>query len=251
MIRISLGNPGSGKTLCEVRDMILNRTGRVIYTNIIPKQPKLTPHIRTINKGMIVKEEIIGYKNKKDGSSEPIKDLKLNVEFWKEHKEPVSVVLDEVHNIMNARRSMSKQNIITTDFLALLRRVLGQGDSGYGELVLISQLSNRIDIIAREMATQVRYHVCHYMKTCRKCGQKYKENSETSEQLYKCETCGSFDLLKHGHYIEVWCFQNMESYETWKSYGQKTYGNHYYVTDVEKFFKYYNTLQWEDMLSEN
>ena len=169
IIRISLGNVGSGKTVCEVREFLLNKGNRLTYSNI--KTKKLT-NVKLINPDMIIKKEIIDYKTKKDGSSEPVYKKTLNKDFWTKIKVPINVVIDEAHSIVNARRSMSKTNEIITMWLALIRRVLGTTDSGEGELVFITQLPNRLDIIAREMATQVRYHVCHFMKGCKDCGAK-------------------------------------------------------------------------------
>ncbi|MDX1373497.1 MAG: zonular occludens toxin domain-containing protein, partial [Nitrososphaeraceae archaeon] len=143
MIRISLGNPGSGKTACEVREMILNRSKRHVYTNINIKKKRTHPHIKLLKPEYIIQKEIkkIISSGKNKGTS--IYDYTLNTDFWKSITDPINVVLDEAHTIVNARRSMSKINILVTDWLALIRRVLGQSASGYGELVLITQLPNR------------------------------------------------------------------------------------------------------------
>ncbi len=198
---------------------------------------------------MIIKKELKGYKKTKNGR-EPIYDKKLNKEYWKAIKEPISCVLDEAHAIINARRSMSKINIIVTDWLALLRRVLGSSESGYGELVLITQLPNRIDIIAREMATQIRYHKCHYRKRCKKCNTVWQENSEMPESLWECPNCNSPNLVKFHHIIEVWHFSSMKHFNFWKEFEKKTFYKHYLVNDIEKYFKYYDTLQWDSLFSD-
>lgn len=245
MIRISLGNPGSGKTAMEVWEMYHNRSQRKIYSNI---NTKLKTQVN-INPKMIVKKEIIKVKQK---TGEPVYKFSLNKEFWQDIKEPISVVLDEAHSIINARKSMSSVNIVVTDWLALIRRVLGQADSGYGELVLITQLPNRIDIIARDMATQIRYHVCHYVKTClnKRCGCSWAETSELPEPLWVCPRCGHYKVKKHSHSVEVWHFPNMSAYTGWKEFGMSTFYKHYVVNDIEKIFPYYNTLQWDNMFGE-
>ena len=246
MISIYIGNIGSGKTACAVRDIALNRTCRKVYSNILMKKLK---NAIPIKHDMIVKKELAGYKKTKDGQ-EPVFDKKLNSEYWKNIKEPISVVLDEAHAIINSRRAMSKINIIVTDWLALLRRVLGSSDSGYGELVLITQLPNRIDIIARQMATQIRFHKCHYRKRCKKCGAVWQENSEMPEGLWECPKCGSSSLLKYNHMIEVWHFASMKNYEMWQEFGKRCFYKHYLVNDIEEYFKFYDTLQWDNLFSE-
>ena len=168
MIRISIGNVGSGKTASEVREMALNKARRTYYSNINTKTIKNNV---LIDPSMIVDKELVGEKkNKITNVVEPVYKFKVNLEFWKGIKEPINVIIDEAHSILNSRRSMSKINILITDWLALIRRVLGQTESGEGELVFITQLPRRIDSLARDMATQIRYHLCHYVKTCKKCG---------------------------------------------------------------------------------
>lgn len=249
MIKIILGNVGSGKTALAVRDMCMNRMQRKTYSNI---QTKLKNQI-DISPEMIIKREIVDYKrNKKTGESTPVYKLTLNREYWENIHEPINVILDEVHSILNARRAMSKTNIIVSDWIALIRRVLGSSDSGYGELVLISQLYNRVDIIAREMATMIIYCICHYSKTCKKCGFSWNEHSEMPIDLYAeglCPRCRSWQIRKHSHRIEVLHFPNISAFMEWKENGLRTFYRHYIVNDIEKYFRYYNTLQWDNLFS--
>ena len=200
---------------------------------------------------MIVKREIVDYKKKKlTGETEPVYKSTLNIDYWKQIKEPINVVLDEAHSIINARRAMSKINLIITDWLALIRRVLGAAEAGYGELVFISQLANRLDIIARDMATNIIYTVCHYYKLCKKCGLTWKENSEMPEGWLECPKCKSYNIKKFNHILEVWHFPNISYYNMWKDFNQKTFYKHYYLYDIENYFHLYDTLQWDNLFSE-
>ena len=238
---ICLGNPGSGKTASVVREIFLNK--RKTYSNI---KTKGISHNVLISPSMIIEKVLVG--QKKNGDA--IFEHKLNMEFWKSIEEPIDIVLDEAHTILNARRSMSKINIIVTDWLALIRRVLGSGDAGEGTLYLISQLHNRVDIIAREMATQIRHHRAHYTKKCRKCQMKWTETSDTPDQIFKCFRCGSFDIVRYGFFIEIRFFSNMQLYEVWKNTGGDTFYKHTMIKDIEQVFPYYDTMQWENMFSE-
>ena len=247
MIRISLGNPGSGKTVSEVREIFLNKAHRKTFSNIITKKISTNNLIKS---SMIVNKNVVDTRKKRDGSVENVYELKLNVDYWKDIKEPINVVLDEAHSIINARRSMSKVNIIVSDWLALIRRVLGTSDSGYGEMVFITQLHNRIDIIAREMATQIRYHKCHYKKKCNKCSYTWQEDSDQPEPRWSCPYCNSPSIKKYNHIIEVWHFDSMDAYIAWKDYNSRSYYRHYLINDIEKYFPLYDTLQWENMFSD-
>lgn len=227
--------------------MCINPTKRTTYSNIhtsLKNQIDISPE-------MIIKREIVDYKkNKKTGDKEPVYKYALNIEYWKKIKEPVDVILDEAHTILNARRSQSKTNIVVSDWLALIRRVLGQSESGTGGTVtFISQLSNRIDIIARDMATNILYTICHYIKSCKDCGTSWTENSEMPEGYIVCPSCHSIKLMKHDHKIEVWHFANMPKFLMWFHMGQKTFYRRYFVNDIEEYFPLYNTLQWDNMFS--
>ena len=224
-----------------------NKTNRLTYSNIMTKGLK---NNKVIDPTMIVNKQQVDVKKKRNGDVEPVYELKLNVDFWKEITDPINVVLDEAHSIINARRAMSKVNIIVNDWLALIRRVLGASESGYGELVLITQLPNRIDIIAREMATQVRYHRCHFTKTCNSCAYSWRETSDHPEALWTCPVCNDYKIKKHSHRIEIWHFKNMSSYTAWNEWGMQSFHRHYFVNDIEKVFPKYNTLQWDNMFSD-
>jgi predicted Zn-ribbon and HTH transcriptional regulator len=239
MIRIVLGNVGSGKTASVVRWM-KSRKDRTIVTNI-EVNGKDFKHVIKLKPEMIIKRE-------GEGKSEK---LVLNVAFWKQlvedHKK-IIVVIDEAHTFFNPRRSMSKLNVIMTDFLALLRRVLGSNDSG-GELVLITQLSRRLDVVAKEMATFVQYCKHHYITECKKCGYSWKETNEMPIKEFECPNCKSFNIDKTKNVIEIFEFRNTDDYQRFEEYNLKTYFKRYYITDIRKIFGNYNTLQWDDLLS--
>jgi len=246
MIKIILGNVGSGKTAFAVREMYLNLNRRKTYSNIqtnLPNQVNIAPE-------MIIKKEVVDSKmNKKTGESEPIYKYILNDEYWKGIKEPINVTLDEAHTILNSRRAMSKVNIIVSDWIALIRRVLGSSDAGFGELTFISQLANRIDIIARDMATNVIYTICHFVKTCEICGATWQENSEMPEGYIICPLCSAHKIFKHSHKLEVWHFPNIQMFQMWHQFGQNNFYKHYILNDIENYFQNYNTLQWDNMFA--
>ena len=250
-IRISLGNVGSGKTANEVREMVLNRTKRITFSNIIMKQPKITPHVKRLTFDKIITKQVVDTKkDRKTGEEKPIYELALNLDFWKKNKDPLNIVLDEAHSILNSRRSMSKTNILMTDWVALIRRVLGSTDAGYGEFVLITQLPYRIDNICRDMAQEIRYHICSYQKMCLVCGGNWVETSESPEHFFCCLICGDERVKRQHFQIHIWHFTDFNSYWEWKDNGKPTYYKAYSVTNIEKYFGLYDTLQWDNLLSE-
>lgn len=245
MIRIVLGNVGSGKTAQIVREIKNKKDIRPVFTNIDIRGIK---NVFKITSDMLIKKDVV--KHDKEGN--PKYSMRFNKEFWVktiEKYKAIDVVIDEAHQFFNPRRSMSKINVIMSDFLSMLRRILGSNDNVSGELVLITQLERRIDIIAKEMATNVSYSICHYYKHCKRCGVDIYENNEYPEQLSVCPVC-DHPLKKTRHTIEVYKFKNIDSFIMWKSYSMKTYYSHIIINDIANFFKHYNTLQWGDMFSE-
>lgn len=245
MIRIILGNVGSGKTASTVRWM-KHRKDRTIITNIDVRGKDFS-HVVKMTPDMLIKKEVV--KTKRDGTN--VYQLKLNIDFWKkfvQKNKKVMVVIDEAHTFFNPRRSMSKLNVIMSDFLALLRRVLGSDGDG-GELVLITQLSRRLDVIAKDMSTYVQFCVHHYVVRCKKCGLQWSENNEQPLKAHECYNCGSYRLEKINNIVEVWDFKNIDDYERFEDMNAKTYFRHYLIKDIRSIFNNYNTLQWDDLLS--
>jgi hypothetical protein len=239
MIKIYVGNVGSGKTLMAVHDMLEDST--TTYTNIYTNN---IPHVIRLDKSMLIKQTIIGMKR----NGEEILKSEFNKEFWldvKEKHKKINVILDEAHSLLNARRSTSTQNIILNDFLSLIRKFLGSSNE-HGHLLLITQLSNKIDLLARDMATFVQFHVGHYIYQCLKCRYKYISNSEMS-LCDICPNCRSPNVYKIKTRIEVWQFNNMEDFEIFKFLKKKTYFNRFTVDHPEKIYNNFDTMQWDNL----
>ena len=242
-----IGKMGSGKTACMVREMILNKDDKTTFANIIIH--KKCKNVVQIKREMIINREQIS--TKKDGT--PIYKYEFNSEFWKETRQKyngINVVLDEAHTLIDSRRAMSKENVIMNDFMALLRRILGDSGDGYGELVLITQLGRRLDVIARELATSVHYHIAHYQRQCRGCCYTFNEHNEINDKINICPICGNNKFKKFKFIIEKFEFENVDMCDIWIETGRKTYFKHYYITDIEQYFPYYDTFQWENLISE-
>ena len=197
--------------------------------------------MRKITKEMIITREVDKTVTKRNGETKTTYKYSLNVDFWKNQKEPVSITLDEFHSMMNSREAMSKKNIMMSNFLALARKLLQSTDAGTGDLTLISQLGRRIDPIARDMATQVRYHVMHFLKTCKKCDLTLKCSSEDPEEPNKCPQCDTYTLKKHSHSVECWHYASMNHYDN------GAFHRHYFIHDIEDYFMFYNTYAWDDL----
>jgi len=247
MIRLMIGLMGSGKSASMVREMILNDDGKTTFSNIVMKT-KNKKFVQISRDMIFIKKEVENSRGKKE-----IKTF-LNVEFWKtihdKYPDGINVVIDEAHTLMNSRRAMSGDNVIMNDFMALLRRILGDSGDGYGELILITQLGRKLDVNARELSTSIHYHRCHYKRVCNKCNFSFWETNEIYDKPKHCPACGNRHMHKESFVIEKWEFANMDECDMFLDNNIKCYKKHYWITDIEKYFKYYDTYQWDNLISE-
>lgn len=242
MIILFVGNISAGKTLQAVREMA--RTPHVSYYSNI--QTKGLDNVHTLKQDMIIKREATGAVSK----GQPVYELTLNKEFWENVRKPISVILDEAHTIFNARSAMSKTAKLSTQWLSLLRKMLGQNDAGYGNLILITQLSRRVDVILREMAHQVVYFRGYFVKSCKDCGCRWKENSDMPEQRTVCRRCKGHDLMKSDYKTLMYKFASVRDFDLWKEMGMNTAYRIKWIKNSEKYFKNYDTLQIDDLFSD-
>lgn len=139
------------------------------------------------------------------------------------------------------------------DYLALIRKICST-HYGSGKLILISQLYNRIDNIAREMCTLFKYHESEYTVQCQDCGFAVRERSNFSYKMTVCFQCGSIRNQKFNFKFEVWDFPNVDSYLMWKSgfvgsKGNRPYLKHYFKYGLEEYFGIYDTYQMDELVS--
>lgn len=255
MIRIFLGNVGSGKTISAVKELVDTKDNPYklpTFSNIITKKKGKygLPKNFAIKRDMLIKKEVV--RIKKDGTEEF--KLSFNKEFWVKQRDEhngFNIVLDEAHTLIDARRFMSKQNKIMNDFMALIRKI-AQNPNNDATLTLISQLDNRIDLTARELCTEVRYHIGLYDKVCTKCGAYWSEHSNMSDyqKLKQCGNCSAYTLRKTNHRLIVHFFNNIKEYQNWKYSGISSMRKTIKITNMEHYFPYYDTYQLDDLISE-
>lgn len=134
MIIIILGGIGSGKTLSAVKDIVDNK--QYALTNF--KLKNIRNYHRLKISDILVKEE---------------KKYRVNWEFWENvrssHKN-YSIFLDEIHNIIHSRRSMSSVNIQMSKWVSQIRKILA--DHPTNHLYIISQTVRKIDVDFRDLA---------------------------------------------------------------------------------------------------
>lgn len=134
MIICFLGNIGSGKSLSVVKEIY--ESNQFVFTNFELKGIKNYHRIRF--------DEI--FKEKDKGSYD------INWSYWNEqaleHK-GYSICIDEIHNLVHSRRSMSGMNILMSKWVSQIRKILS--DSEHNHLYIISQTIRKIDVDFRDL----------------------------------------------------------------------------------------------------
>ena len=132
-----IGGIGSGKSLSVVR--------RVVESG--DNYPLTNFRLKKIKYHRLKLSDII---KTKDGKSA------VNWDFWEKvrttHK-AYSIYLDEAHNIIGSRSSMSKQNQLMSRWISQIRKILS--DSKDNHIYVITQKPRRIDVNFRELAQVV------------------------------------------------------------------------------------------------
>lgn len=112
------GGVGSGKTISAVRQACIESQNNPVLTNFYIKGIK---NYYRLKKGDILIDK--SEKNKKI--------LEVNWDFWENHKKS-DIFLDEVHNLLNSRNSMSIENKKYSEWIAQIRKIWGSsGDQNY------------------------------------------------------------------------------------------------------------------------
>lgn len=136
MIRLILGGVGSGKSLLATK-YALKRDNHLF----------LNYKIRTPNNTRIKVQHIIDSADKKPH---------VNWDYWnaavKKHG-GFDIIIDEIHNVMHARRAMSRQNVIMSQWISQIRKVTG--DNEHYDFLCISQAFERIDVAVRDLAYEI------------------------------------------------------------------------------------------------
>ena len=150
-----LGTVGSGKSISAVKFMVENE-----YLNFTNLNIKSQNCIR-IKRENIIKEEIVEYTK----LGKPIKQLKVNWDFWNKSLKKYNnynIVLDEAHNLLNARRGTTKNNVLMGEWISQIRKLLG--DSEKTHIVFVSQRLKRLDLVARDLFDTIIYCESHKTK---------------------------------------------------------------------------------------
>jgi len=210
-IHIITGGIGSGKSLSIVKEIITRN--QVCFTNF---------HVRHKLAIRLKYEHLFKLDDKGNIQS-------VNFEFWKKVKEKYGgfdIYLDEFHNVMNSRRSMSKKNVIISDWLAQIRKVLG--DSEKNNLYLISQKLRRIDVNCKDLS--------HKAITCIKKTFSNKVLTTVYEEGKKINKMLPLTMIYKFH------FKDADAMSAYESYGIDTCEN---VTRFigNKFYRYYDSYE--------
>lgn len=225
MIIAIIGNVGSGKSLSAVKKILES------------KYPSFCNFQLHNNKAIRIKRADI------------VENKKVNWKFWNEARKKYKnyhIILDEIHNIVNARRSMTINNVLMGEWMSQIRKVLGNKENT--NIIFLSQRIKKVDSAFRDLLHEIIY--------CEKIEMKeinYLKDKITGEiKQVICKKLIPTIVVEENqlitkHLPETWIVQHhffgencLEKYHAFRE-GQKTYdyrkgfiGNNFF-----KFFDSY------------
>lgn len=104
------------------------------------------------------KEHIIKDYEVQDSNNKTKTELKINWDFWNKALKKYGhyhLFLDEIHNIVHSRQSMTKWNVMMSIWISQIRKILG--DSEKTHIFLVSQRLKRIDTAFRDLLHKIIY----------------------------------------------------------------------------------------------
>ena len=219
MIKIILGGIGSGKSLTSVRE-ILYRNSDVVYGNF--KVKNCDNFTRLKYSDVLLKND----KEKPEG---------VNWTFWDEARKKhggFHIILDEIHNIMHSRRSMSKENIIISKWVSQIRKVTGENENY--DLFCISQAIDRIDVSIRDLAAEIIFctKVVHPSKNV--WTDVINDKGKIIKKLLP------LTLIYTTFFRGTECVNN---FKKWKILRAKTYWKRSYFA-ANNYYKYYDSYEF-------
>ena len=224
----------------------MDQSNRITYTNINIKGIK---NVRKIKSSDIIKKTLVASVNKRDGSTEEKYKYDFNMDFWKKQKKPLNIVWDEIHLVANSRSSQSSLNRCMSKFISAGRRITGFDKKGYGHFIFIAQTARTVEVNIKDLCNEIRYHVLFWILKCTDCQVSLWHNSELKETEF-CRFCGSWDLERSSFRVQIFRFHTFSDYLKWSEGWGKFYFEKYWILDIQKYFKYYDTHQIENIFDE-
>lgn len=224
MIRLILGQPGSGKTLTAVKT--IHDAEDQVFTNF---------RVRLKDVERIKMEDVILVDRDETGKLMP-KTARVNWDFWKatiKRRGGFHIIIDELHNIMHSRMAMSKQNILMSQWVAQIRKVTGENERF--DFVCVSQEIGRVDIAVRDLTSEIVH--------CRKF--------ETGEELLTIvyENGRKREKVLPETWIIKTVFKGMscvQRYLDYRDFNQKTYSKRtgFLANPYMKFYDSYELVNF-------
>lgn len=146
MIICYLGGIGSGKTVSVVREIVLRQQiyGSIAFTNF---------RLKNIEYTRLKVSDIINEEQYKTQAGNKSVKTSVNWEFWdkvRKSNPAFCIYLDEIHNLIHARNSMSRTNKALSKWVSQIRKMLY--DKANNHLFIISQTIRKIDVDFREIS---------------------------------------------------------------------------------------------------
>ena len=219
-----VGGVGSGKSVSATKK-VLDSKPQHCYCNFGIN----TSNSTRIKKDNVITQEITG----KTPRGKDVIEMKVNWEFWNKQKKKhgnYHIFLDECHNLFHSRQSMKKFNVLGTQWISQIRKLLGASETTH--IYLMSQKIKRIDSAFRDLM--------HGVIGCT----KYVDTSTIVDTVVVNNGVKSIIKLPRifilQHYFQG--YDCVERAEAWSFTGEKLFNfrTHFYANP---YFQFYDTYE--------
>lgn len=221
MIIAILGNIGSGKSVYATKLAI--ESDYHCFINFKIKARGIT----RLKKEHIVREDVIG----ENRNGKALTKKVVNWDYWNEQLKKYGnyhLFLDEIHNLIHSRRSMSNWNVLCTMWISQIRKILGDKEDTH--IFMISQRLQRIDVAFRDLLHMIV--ACQKFETTKKFKTRVVENGR-----YTFKMLPLVFILQY-HFKGEAC---KEKYLLWMN-GSKTF-DYKTVFIANPYFQYYDSYE--------
>jgi hypothetical protein len=159
----------------------------------------------------------------------------VNWEFWQKQldaNQNFNIYIDELHNVLDSRMSMSTSSVKTTHWISQIRKIMGQSEKA--DFLVVSQGLDKIDKRVYGLAHEIIY-----------CKKQQKPEMIMTKCLQNGRIINKLCPLTH---IITYYFRGEDcvpKYLYFKEAGQRTYDAHKFYF-ANPYFKYYDSYQIVD-----
>lgn len=228
MIIAISGGVGSGKSVTAVKYAVDSMNRNIPVLTNFELRKVSSNYIRLKKDDVITKVNEIN-----EQTNKPVIKKVVNWEFWNNHRNS-DIFLDEVHNLISSRNSMSKDNRLYSEWISQIRKIWGsEGDQNY--LEYLRKMSNSAFTKLWPLILAKSRNIYYISQKMRKADINFRELTHCLIQCEKYKINNRVLIVNN-----VWFGDDDYSAFEYAEAGQKPKKTIFWAND---YFKYYDSYE--------